>query len=99
MGILSSILGNSFSDPLKVFTPKDRGGMGMPDPLNLYDSQASPLATPAAPDMTPPPSLVTPTAIATDSDKRDAARKMMASQLARKGRASTILTDTLGASG
>lgn len=60
-------------------------GIGQPKPGSPTPPQA------------PPPSLITPTPIATDSDKKLAQRQMQATALSRKGRASTILSDdTLG---
>lgn len=64
---------------------------------NIADKVLPDAGLPAVPDNAPPPSLIAPTAIATDSDKKQAQRRQQAASLSRKGRSSTILSDdTLG---
>lgn len=94
-----SILKNIDPVGKQLFQPKDQGGAGLADPLGLYGSFLPPAAEGATPDLAPPPSLITPTPMATDTDKKQAQRRALTQQLSRKGRQSTILTDdSLGAS-
>lgn len=91
-------------DPVgkQLFQPKEEGGAGLSDFLNLYGyGAAKPGGQATAATQQPiPQTLIQPTPVATSTDQRVAQRKSLADQLSRKGRASTILSqDTLGTTG
>lgn len=97
MGLLPKFLDN------ELFTPGVTIGHGVDHYVDNFGESMNnmflkkPVASADTAQEAPPPSLITPTPIATDSDKKRAQRQMQATALSRKGRASTILSDdTLG---
>lgn len=88
---LGTIMGNPLAAAVDPVGTATVGGLSGPSVQSVN--------APASPDT--PKTLLDPTQMPTLADQRNVKRKSMATQLARKGRASTILTqdDSLGASG
>lgn len=101
-------MGEVLEKPLKANQSLITGGGILPDPVGDKITGLFGTTEGVLPDLTPPPvqgpqTLLNPSTMPslTSADQRDAKRRSVASQLARKGRASTILTqdDGLGAAG